>query len=289
MPPNPLEREALINRDKYQTEATKTVRPPDREQDDTVPCMVPENGSVPAADKPQTEACQENVTTGICDGEEGCASCLSCEEDVPQERPVVTLTLMALCGVAYLLQWTVPGFLETFAFAPMYTGSEPWRMLTAAFLHSPFIVHIAFNLYALWFLGRSLEPALGRLYFLLVYLVSALGGSIGVSLLAPASQAVVGASGAIFGLLGALFVIQLWGGGKVKGMLIFIGFNLVLGFLIPFIAWQAHLGGLLTGAACTLVLAYAPEGPRQSLIRFGGLAAITVALVLAGLLWAPVP
>jgi len=195
---------------------------------------------------------------------------------------------MVLCGVAYALQWIVPGFTELFWFAPVYAQVEPWRMLTAAFLHSPgFIFHIAFNLYALWLLGRSLEPLLGRLRFTLLYLISALGGSIGVLMLAPGLQAVVGASGAIFGLFGALFVIQRQRGGEVKALLILIGINLVLGFVYPSISWQAHLGGLVTGAACGAVLAYAPKGPRRSLFQFGGLALITVVLAVLSFVWAP--
>jgi len=195
---------------------------------------------------------------------------------------------MVLCAAAYVLQWVAPGFTELFWFAPVYTDIEPWRLLTAAFLHSPgFIFHIAFNLYALWLLGRSLEPLLGRLRFTLLYLISALGGSVGVVLLAPAFQAVVGASGAIFGLFGALFVIQRQRGGEVKALLILIGINLVLGFVYPNISWQAHLGGILTGAACGAVLAYAPKGPRRALVQFGGLGAIAVALTALALLWTP--
>jgi len=203
-------------------------------------------------------------------------------------KPVVTITLMVLCGAAYALQWLVPGFMELLWFAPVYAQAEPWRMLTAAFLHSPgFIFHIAFNLYALWLLGRSLEPMLGRLRFTLLYLISALGGSIGVLVFAPAFQAVVGASGAIFGLFGALFVIQRQRGGEVKALLILIAINLVLGFVYPSISWQAHLGGLLTGAACGAILAYAPQGPRRSLVQFGGLAAVTLVLVALSIFWAP--
>ncbi|UPO76624.1 rhomboid family intramembrane serine protease [Arthrobacter sp. Helios] len=203
-------------------------------------------------------------------------------------KPVVTTTLMILCGIAYALQWLVPGFAEQFLFAPILAASEPWRLISAAFLHSPgFILHIAFNLYALWLLGRTLEPLLGRVRFILLYLISALGGSIGVLMLAPAFQAVVGASGAIFGLFGALFVIQRQRGGDVKALLILIGINLVLGFVYPSISWQAHLGGLVTGAACAAVLAYAPKGPRRSLVQFGGLAVIALVLLGLAFFWTP--
>ena len=97
----------------------------------------------------------------------------------------------------------------------------------------------------------------------------------------------MGASGAIFGLFGALFVIQRQRGGEIKSLLILIGINLVLGFVYPSISWQAHLGGLLTGAACAAVLAYAPKGPRRSLVQFGGLAGIALLLVAVAFLWTP--
>ena len=245
--------------------------------------------------RPACPECQHSAPVGI-----QCVDCFhESRRNVPGYRtsyggtvragkPVVTTTLMILCAVVYALQWLVPGVTEMFLFAPVLATAEPWRLLTAAFLHSPgFIFHIAFNLYALWLLGRSLEPLLGGVRFILLYLISALGGSIGVLLLAPAFQAVVGASGAIFGLFGAMFVIQRQRGGDIKGLLILIGINLVLGFVYPSISWQAHLGGLLTGAACAAVLAYAPKGPRRSLVQFGGLAAITAVLLAVAFLWTP--
>ncbi len=158
-------------------------------------------------------------------------------------------------------------------------------MFTAAFLHSPnFLLHIAFNMYALWILGQSLEPALGRTRFLVLYLLSALGGSVGVLLLSNPFQSVVGASGAVFGLFGALFVIQRKRGGDVRQLLILIVVNGVLGFVVPGIAWQAHLGGLLTGAAVAAVLAYVPRGRRRPVPQWSGLGAVGVVLTLLTLL-----
>ena len=245
--------------------------------------------------RPACPECQHSAPVGI-----QCVDCFQASrQNAPSYRtpyggavragkPVVTTTLMILCGIAYALQWLVPGFSEQFLFAPILAASEPWRLLSAVFLHSPgFILHIAFNLYALWILGRSLEPLLGRVRFILLYLISGLGGSIGVLLLAPAFQAVVGASGAIFGLFGALFVIQRQRGGDVKALLILLGINLVLGFVYPSISWQAHLGGLVTGAACAAVLAYAPKGPRRSLVQFSGLAAIALVLLGFAFFWTP--
>lgn len=194
-------------------------------------------------------------------------------------KPVVTITLMVICGAFFVVQFLYPPFTRALWYAPVYTGIEPWRMLTSAFLHSPGgILHIAFNLYALWFLGQGLEPQLGRLRFALLYLISALGGSVGVLLLNPIVQPVVGASGAIFGLFGALLVVLLQRRASVRSVLILLAVNFALGFFVPNIAWQAHLGGLLTGVACAAVLVFAPRGKNRSLVQFAGLAAIVVFL-----------
>lgn len=202
--------------------------------------------------------------------------------------PIVTYTLIGLCVVVFLLQMVIPGFIQVFAYRPVNTAgvesaglpAEPWRMLTAAFLHSPgSILHIGFNMYALFILGRELEPAMGRARFLTLYLLSALGGSVGVLLLSNPGQFVVGASGAVFGLFGALFIIQRKRGGDVRQIVVLIAINAVLGFVVPNVAWQAHLGGLITGAACAAAIAYAPRGARQARTQWLGIGGVGVGLV----------
>jgi membrane associated rhomboid family serine protease len=195
-------------------------------------------------------------------------------------RPVVTLTMMAICVAAYVLDLVIPnGFVfQTFAYAPFLTESEPWRMVTSAFLHSTNIMHIGFNMYALWILGQALEPAFGRARFLAVYIISALAGSVGVLLMTPVDTTVVGASGAIFGLFGALFVVQRKRGGDLRSIIVLLVINAALGFIIPGIAWQAHLGGLIAGALCAAVLAYAPRRNR-ALVQWGGMAAVVLLMV----------
>jgi membrane associated rhomboid family serine protease len=141
-------------------------------------------------------------------------------------RPLATYILIGLCALVYVLQWLIPGdaVFQQFAFAsvyatPQYGAFEPWRMLTSAFVHSQgFVLHIVLNMYMLWIFGQVLEPVLGRVRFLAVYLLSAIGGSVGFLLLTPALPAipVVGASGAIFGLFGALLVIQSRRGGDTR-------------------------------------------------------------------------
>ncbi|ALE07525.1 protease [Arthrobacter sp. ERGS1:01] len=237
--------------------------------------------------RPTCPECQRSAAVGI--------QCVDCVKEsaramptrrtifggaVTTGRPVVTITMMAICVVLFALDWIIPnGFIfNNLAYAPFFTESEPWRMLTSAFLHSTDILHIAFNMYALWILGNALEPAFGRLRFLSVYLISALGGSVGVLLLSPIDTAVVGASGAVFGLFGALFVVQKKRGGDLRQIVVLLLINAALGFIIPNISWQAHLGGLITGALCTAAIAYAPAIKNRNLVQWGGMAAVVVIL-----------
>ena len=130
-------------------------------------------------------------------------------------------------------------------------------------------MHIVFNMLALWMVGgQYLEPLLGRLRYAALYLISAIGGSVVFLLLAQPptgpvelddlgswGTAAVGASGAVFGLFGALLVLNRKLGRSSAGMYATIVINAVIGFVVPGIAWQAHLGGLLTGAAVAAVIA----------------------------------
>jgi membrane associated rhomboid family serine protease len=134
-------------------------------------------------------------------------------------------------------------------------------MFTAAFVHEQ-IWHIALNMLALWILGSSLEPVLGRSRFVALYVLSALGGSV-VSLLGlPPGGIAIGASGAVFGLFGALFVVARRFGRDVSSILVILGINAVVGFTVPNIDWRAHLGGLITGALLAFAFAHAPKTHR---------------------------
>lgn len=240
--------------------------------------------------RPTCPECQRSAAVGI-----QCVDCVKqTAKAVPARRtifggavrtgrPVVTITMMAICVAMFVLDWVIPnGFIfQEFAYAPFFTESEPWRMITSAFLHSTNLMHIAFNMYALWILGNALEPAFGRLRFTAVYLISALAGSVGVLLLSPIDTAVVGASGAVFGLFGALFVVQKKRGGDVRQILVLLVINAALGFIIPNISWQAHLGGLIGGALCALAIVYAPSAPKnkRDLVQWGSMAAVVLLLV----------
>lgn len=186
-------------------------------------------------------------------------------------RPVVTSSILGVTAAVFALQVLgVPvqawlGF-YTGALYPQLTGGafEPWRLVTAALVHSSFW-HIALNMLALWLIGRSLEPLLGRGRFLALYLFGAVGGSVAVALLAPNSF-VVGASGAIFGLFGALVIIARHIGGQITGILVILGINLAIGFIPGMgISWQAHVGGLIAGAVVGLILARTRESRQRGL------------------------
>lgn len=172
-------------------------------------------------------------------------------------RPIVTYSIIAVTAVFYLVGM-IPGIGDVvrgyLAFNGALAYAQPWRLVTVTLVHAS-IWHVALNMLALWAMGRSLEPLLGRGRFLTLYLLSALGGSVLTALLAP-TQWVVGASGAVWGLLGAMFVIGRHIGANVTAIAVLLGINLVFTFLPGSnIAWQAHIGGGLVGALIGFIFA----------------------------------
>ena len=215
-------------------------------------------------------------------------------------RPIVTYTIMGITGFVFLLQ-LIPQFGSTLtnllamyapALYPDLTGVfQPWRLFTVLLVHDAGgFWHVGLNMLALWLLGRSLEPLLGPWRFLALYLISGLGGSVAVVLLGFGTP-VVGASGAIYGLFGALLVIGRHIGANITGIAIILGINLVLTF-VPLlfgtgrVSWQGHLGGLIVGALIGLIFART-RAVRQRGLQIGLLAGLTAAL-LALLLVPPV-
>ena len=138
-----------------------------------------------------------------------------------------------------------------------------WQLLTSAFTHVE-VWHIGFNMLALWVLGPQLELAIGRSRFLALYLLSALAGSALVYWLADPAGSTLGASGAVFGLMGALLVLAVKVRGDVRGILTWVGINAVITFLFPNISWQGHLGGFLGGVLIAALLVYAPRQRRTA-------------------------
>jgi membrane associated rhomboid family serine protease len=156
-----------------------------------------------------------------------------------------------------------------------------WQPLTSMFTHVE-VIHIGFNMLALWVLGPQLELVLGRVRYLGLYLLSGLVGSAAVYLLSPESTPSLGASGAIFGLMAALLVLAHKVGADMSQLWIWVGINAALTFFGSNISWQAHVGGFVGGAVLAGVLAYSPRERRTAwqAAGFAGVA-IVVALVFA--------
>jgi membrane associated rhomboid family serine protease len=207
---------------------------------------------------------------------------------------VVTWALVAINVVLYLIELARPSLGYDLGMIGLgrFTNGGPlqgvaegqwYRLITSAFLPPPGgglgPLDIIFNMWALILVGPALERLLGHARYLTVYLVSALGGSVALYVLVPYELA-LGASGAIFGLFGAWFVVARRLRLDSRWIVTLVVLNLVIGFVVPNIAWQAHLGGLLAGGLLTAAYAYAPRQNR-ALIQVGATVAVVGVLILA--------
>ena len=203
----------------------------------------------------------------------------------------VTMTLIGLCVVAFLIQQSVGdevmyrfGLIGGANATDLGLGiigvadGEYYRLLTAAFLHSGF-PHLLINMFSLYMIGPPLEAMLGRSRYVALYLVSAVGGEAVSYLMNPPFQFSVGASGAIFGLFGALLVVSRRMKYDLRPFLAIIAINAVIGFLNTRIDWQAHLGGLVTGGLVALAMVYAPR-ERRTPIQVGGTLVVMAAVIV---------
>lgn len=219
---------------------------------------------------------------------------------VTDGRPLVTQSLVVACVVLYVAQLAGPlvgvPVTQWLMFVPGLGLEQPWRFLTSAFVHSDWLptglLHIGFNMYVLWLLGPRIETLLGRARYLAVYLLSALGGSVAVLLLAWGREewwtGTVGASGAVFGLFATLLIVQRRLRQDTRQITVLIVINFLIGVLYAGqISWQGHLGGLVTGAACAAVIAFLGRRPDIAgskgswRIHWVGLAVIGAVLVAA--------
>ena len=161
---------------------------------------------------------------------------------------------------------------------PGVSDGAYWQLVTSMFTHVQ-LWHIGFNMFALYVLGPQLEVVVGRARFLALYFLSGLAGS---ALVYWGDRGALGASGAIFGLMGALLIVAIKVRGDVRGILTWIGINFVITFVfVSTISWEGHLGGFIGGAAIGAVLVYAPRGPRRTAIQVAGLTVIAALIVLA--------
>jgi membrane associated rhomboid family serine protease len=197
----------------------------------------------------------------------------------------VTKALIAINVLVYLITavqgqgLNSPGgslFNKTALYGPLVEHGDWWRLITAAFLHAN-IVHIGFNMFALWVIGGPVEHYLGRSRFLGLYLVAGLAGSAGALLQSP-TGVTVGASGAIFGILGALLILEWQATGKLGGQaMTLIVINLAFSFTFAGISWGGHVGGLIGGILATLAFARWGRGhAAYGRLGFGGALGLVV-------------
>ena len=201
----------------------------------------------------------------------------------PFQAAPVTLVLIAINFLIYIALFVIPDFEQQVVLVKYYQDSELGlisRVITSGFAHSTTdILHILFNMYSLYILGTIIEPMIGKLRFLALYFLAMFGGAIAFIWFAPFESAVVGASGAIFGLMGAYLVLLRALRLDASQMYVVIGINLLFGFS-PGIAWQAHVGGLVVGAAVAAILAMT-RSKAQRALQISLLVGLTV--VLSGL------
>jgi membrane associated rhomboid family serine protease len=195
-------------------------------------------------------------------------------------RPVVTYGLIAVNVLAFFAEYATAGVRERYGlWPPAVAHGQYERLLTSAFLHyGP--MHLLFNMWALYVIGQPLELWLGRVRFAALYLMSALGGSVLVLLFSPPNAITLGASGAVFGLFAAMFIVAKRMRFEARGIILVISLNLLITFTLPGISWQGHIGGLITGAVLACAYAYAPRD-RQVVIQLGAtIVIVAVFLVL---------
>jgi membrane associated rhomboid family serine protease len=203
-------------------------------------------------------------------------------------QPIVTMALIGVNVLVYLITVAQgaginsPGgslFEKWALFGPAVANGDWWRLLTAAFLHGS-ILHIGFNMFVLYVVGGAVESFMGPMRYLALYLVSGLAGSAGALVVNPTALT-VGASGAIYGIFGALLIIEYAQTGSLAGQaMTLIAINLAISFTIPGISWGGHIGGLIGGILATLAISRFGRGHiaygRPGIVGIAGLIAVGV-------------
>ncbi|GFH36538.1 rhomboid family intramembrane serine protease [Streptomyces pacificus] len=237
--------------------------------------------------------CPECVRTGSGTGHAPSASrprTIAGAEVTRGDPRLVTKILLALNAAVFLAVLASPALAAQLiligrAFDPQLQElvgvayGEWYRLLTSVFLHQQ-IWHIAFNMLGLWWLGGPLEAALGRVRYLALYLLSGLAGSALVYLLAAPNQGVLGASGAVWGLLGATAVLLRRLDYDLRPVIALLALNLLFTFTMPGISWESHVGGLVGGTVIAFGMVHAPR-ERRTLVQAGVCALILLVSVVA--------
>lgn len=214
---------------------------------------------------------------------------------VTDGRPRLTQTLIGVLGAVWVLQLLLPALTGTLGLVPILSRVEPWRLVTLGLVHSPGLpLHLLLNGFALWVVGRETEVALGRWRYGVLLLLATVASSVGVLWLTPVTPGAwdgttVGASGAVFGLLGTAVVLNGRRGQPVVRQIAVLLLLAAAGFLLPGISWQGHVGGLLGGLAVGAVLVLAPRRHRTAW-QVAGLSVVLLLLAAATVLrWSLVP
>jgi membrane associated rhomboid family serine protease len=194
-------------------------------------------------------------------------------------RPgVITGTLVVVCVAVWMLQIAVPSLTGRFELYGLAVASgEWWRLFTAGFLHLS-VVHILFNMWSLWVLGRPLEEMLGRIRFTALYFTALLAGSAASYTFSNPLGAAAGASGAIFGLAGGLIIVARRMNWNYSWLVGIVGLNFLLPFMVPDIDWHAHVGGFVAGLAVTTAFTYPPRPMRVAVSVLGVVAIVALSL-----------
>jgi membrane associated rhomboid family serine protease len=215
----------------------------------------------------------------------------------PSAAPSITLMLVAINVVLFLGE-TATGtplggvgsgglgrlFTDGALYGPSITAAHQYyRLLTSGFLHDGFL-HILFNMWFLYFMGRILEPVVGKLNFAVIYLTALLAGSFGALLFEPQSPT-VGASGACFGILGALIVISHYRGISIwqSGLGLTLVINIVFSLSVPGISIGGHVGGVVAGAICGWLIVQVGERRRMPAAAIAGCVVVAVISVIAAI------
>ncbi len=217
--------------------------------------------------------------------------------DIRAPRISATLALVAINVVVFIASAVSAGGLAAFNATDgslvqhgaldgpaIAIGHQYWRLVTAGFLHAS-IPHVLFNMLSLYFLGMMLEPAIGRGWFLAVYGVSLLTGSLGALLVTP-NALTLGASGAVFGIAGAALVVMRARGLSLarSGLPLFLALNLILGFSVVGISIGGHIGGLIGGVLTGALIVELSERRRARALAAAGCLALAAVAVAASLL-----
>ncbi|MDO9484821.1 MAG: rhomboid family intramembrane serine protease [Actinomycetota bacterium] len=224
-----------------------------------------------------------------------CPSCVANAEQVHVvtalgapviSKPYLTYGLIGINVAVFLLQLSI-GVDESAANWGMWpigiaANGDYWSLASSAFLHGS-ILHIAFNMYVLFVMGPTLERVLGHVRFAVLYLLAALGGAVASYAFSDLNTVSVGASGAIFGLMGAFVVAGRRLRFDITQVLVLLAINLAFGFIQPNVDWRAHIGGLVVGAVVAAIFVFAPKGNQllwQSLGCIGVLGFLIIATMV---------